>query len=97
MAAGIAQVIIGTPWLTISVTLAVAVVKSFVSVGVNVTDSVCEPTPSTVPAAGVYTKVPATLAVASSWVALSGVPKLIAAGVAHVNTGVPFAIVIVKV
>jgi len=97
MAAGIAQVITGNPLLTISVTLAVAVVKSLASVGVNVTDRVCEPAPSTVPAAGAYTKEPATLAIASSCVPLSAVPKLIAAGVAQVKVGVPFPMVIVNV
>jgi hypothetical protein len=97
MAAGIAQVITGNPLLTISATLAVAVVKSFASVGVNVTDRVCEPAPRTVPAVGAYTKEPATLAVASSCVRLSAVPKLIAAGVAQVKVGVPFPIGIVKV
>ena len=89
--------ITGNPLLTISVTLAVAVVNPFAFVGVNVTDRVCEPAPSTVPAAGAYTKVPATLAVASSCVPLSAVPKLIAAGVAQVKVGVPFPMVIVKV
>jgi hypothetical protein len=83
--------------LTISDTLAVAVVKSLVSVGVNFTDRVCEPAPRTVPAAGAYTKEPATLAVASSCVPLSAVPKLMAGGVAQVKVGVPFPIVIVKV
>ena len=45
------------------------------SVGVNVTVSVCAgPTESTVPAAGVYAKVPGTDAVAFSCVALNAVP-----------------------
>jgi hypothetical protein len=37
---------------TVSVTEAVTVVKSIVSVGVKVTERVCVPAPSTVPAAG---------------------------------------------
>jgi hypothetical protein len=41
-----------------------------------------------VPGAGVYANAPVTLAVALSWVALSGVPYTIAAGFAHVITGV---------
>jgi hypothetical protein len=37
-----------------------------------------------VPAFGEYTNVPATFAVASSWVALNFVPTVIGAGVGHV-------------
>jgi hypothetical protein len=59
-----------------------------VSVGVNVTDSACVPAVRTAPAAGVYAKVPATGEVALSCVALSPVPYVIAAGVAHVIEGV---------
>ncbi len=55
--------------------------------GVNVACRVCWPTASTAPAAGEYTKLPATLAVASSCVPLNGVPKIIALGVAQVMTG----------
>jgi len=43
-------------------------------VGVKVTDRALVPGVNTVPAAGLYTNVPGTDAVASSWVALSGVP-----------------------
>ena len=63
------------------------------SVGVNVTESVCPaPTGSTVPAAGVYTNVPATLAVAFNCVPLSAVPKVMLAGAAHVIVGVVFPV-----
>jgi hypothetical protein len=60
--------------VTVSETEALAVVKSFVSAGVNVTESVCDPIAGTVPGAGEYAKVPSVLAMASSWVALSAVP-----------------------
>ena len=57
------------------VAVTVVLAKSTVSVGLNVTDSVwLLPTPSTVPRAGVYVKVPGTLAVALSCVADSAVP-----------------------
>jgi len=59
-------------------------------VGVNVAVSVCAPTASTVPAAGEYTNVPATLAVALSCALPSAVPYVIAAGVAHVIVGTVF-------
>lgn len=97
IADGIAHVIEGVDLLTTRVTLVVAVVKSVVSVGVNVTDKVCVPAPSTVPAAGVYTNVPGTFAVASSCAPLSAVPKVIAAGAVQVTTGVPLLIVSVNV
>ena len=45
-----------------------------VSVGVKVTDSVCDPAAGTVPVAGEYTNVPVTVELASSCVALSAVP-----------------------
>ena len=57
------------------------------SVGVNSTESVWLPKPSTVPAGGVYTKVPGTLAVALSWVELNGVPYEIGAGVGQLSVG----------
>ena len=78
----------GKALFTISVTVATAVVKSVTSVGVNVTERICAPPLGIVPAIGEYTNVPAVLAVASSCVAVSAVPKVIAAGVAHVITGV---------
>ena len=60
-----------------------------VSVGVKTTPSDwCWPGGSTVPAAGVYVKVPGTFAVALSWVAPSGVPSMTSAGLAQVMTGV---------
>ena len=46
----------------------------FVAVGMNVAVSAWFPAPSTVPAAGAYTKLPGTLAVAFSCVPLSAVP-----------------------
>ena len=58
------------------------------SLGVNVTESVCVPTPKTVPAAGVYANVPVTEAVAFSCVALNAVPNVIAAGADQVIMGV---------
>ena len=56
--------------------------------GVKVTFTVLLPTGRIVPAAGVYAKVPGTLAVAFSCAELRGVPDEIGAGVAHVMTGV---------
>ena len=47
------------------------------------------------PAAGAYLKVPATFAVASSWVELSFVPYVIGEGVAQVRTGLAFLAVVV--
>jgi hypothetical protein len=64
MTAGVGQVILGVAWLTMSCTEAVAAEYVFISVGVKVTESVCVPAGSTVPAAGVYVKVPAMFAVA---------------------------------
>ena len=58
MAAGVVQVMTGAALLTVRMTVAVAVLYSVVVVGVNVTESVCEPAASvcepaakTVPAA----------------------------------------------
>jgi len=59
-----------------------------VSVGVKDTERVSVPAAGTVPAAGVYTNVPGTDAVALSWVALSAVPEEIAAGAGQVIVGV---------
>ena len=61
---------------------------SVASAGVNVAVSVWAPTESTVPAAGWYTTVPATLAVAFNCVAPSGAPWVSGAGDAHERTGV---------
>ena len=75
MFAGFDQVIVGVAFSTLILTVAVAAVEFTVSVGVKVTDSVCaEPAFNTVPAAGVYTNVPATLALAFSCVPLSAMP-----------------------
>ena len=90
IAAGVGQLIVGVALFTVSVTLLVAVLKSVVSVGVNVTDSVWLPAPGVVPAAGLYAKLPAVLAVASSCVALSVVPYVMAVGVGQVMVGVVF-------
>src|SRR5947209_6018823 len=54
----------------------------------KVTERVGAPALGTTPAAGVYTKLPGTEAVAFSWVAESAVPYVIAEGGAHVTTGV---------
>ena len=51
---------------TTSETCAVAVESSVPSVGVNVTDKLCEPALKIVPVAGLYTNVPATVVEASS-------------------------------
>jgi hypothetical protein len=74
MAAGVAQAIVGVAWFTASCTEAVAAEYVVISVGVKVTESVCVPALSTVPAAGVYAKVPPTLAVALNCVPLRAVP-----------------------
>lgn len=50
-------------------------------------ESVCIPACSTVPAAGEYTNVPATFAVASSWAGPRGAGLLIGAGCGQVMTG----------
>ena len=52
MAAGVAHVIEGVDLFTTKVVVALALLYEVVSVGVNVTESVCEPTPRTVPGAG---------------------------------------------
>src|SRR5882672_3495263 len=95
IAAGALHVIVGVAFPTVIATLAVAVAKLTTSVGVKVTDNVCAaPALRTVPAAGVYTNVPGTLAVAFNCVAPSGVPNVIAAGALHVIVGVAFPTVI---
>jgi len=79
-------------------TVAVAVVKLAASVGVNVADSTCAaPALRTVPAAGVYTNVPGTLAVAFNCVAPSGVLNVIASGALHVIVGAAFPTAIATV
>jgi hypothetical protein len=58
------------------------------SVGVKVTVNGCaEPTGSTVPDGGVYTKLPGTFAVAFSCDGPSAVPYTMSAGLGHVTTG----------
>ena len=49
-------------------------------IGVKITAKFFGPMPSTAPAAGVYTNVPETGDVASSCVALNGVPNVMLAG-----------------
>jgi hypothetical protein len=53
MDAGAVQVITGAAWLTVSSAEAVAAEYVFVSLGVKVTERVCFPALSTVPALGV--------------------------------------------
>ena len=55
--------------------------------GVKVTFRVLLPTGRIVPTAGLYAKVPGTLAVAFSCVELRGVPDAMGAGVGHVTAG----------
>ena len=50
----------------------------------KITESVCDPDTRTVPAAGEYTNVPATLDVAFNCEALNAVPYVIPAGAAQV-------------
>jgi hypothetical protein len=87
---GVTQVITGVAWLTIRCTDA-DVAEYAVSVGVKLTDIVCHRglALNTVPARGVYTKVPDTFAVAFSSVLLSAVPYVIAGGVFQVMVGTP--------
>src|ERR1035438_5704822 len=59
-------------WFTVSVTVPVDGAY-FLLVGVNCTDRVWLPGDSTLPEGGEYANLPITLAVASSWVELSGV------------------------
>src|SRR5688500_13934449 len=80
----------GAAGATVIVTVPVAVVKFAASAGVKRTESGELPIGNTVPAAGVYAKVPAVFALALSWVAPSGRPTTMGAGVAHVTTGVAF-------
>ena len=58
------------------------------SVGVKVTERVCVPEVSTVPNAGVYVKVPATVEVAFNCAALKAVPYETDAGAAQLIVGV---------
>src|SRR4051794_17469756 len=89
MSTGAGHVIVGVARVTVIETFAPAVTYVLVSAGVNVTDSGCNvPIGSIVPAAGEYTKVPGTFAVAFSCAAPSGVPKVIGAGFDHVIVGV---------
>ena len=53
MAAGAVQVIAGAAWLTVICAEAVAAEYVFVSLGMKMTETVCFPALSTVPAAGV--------------------------------------------
>src|SRR5688500_13846316 len=89
MAAGLAHLITGVAFVTLSCAVAVVPRYFAVSVGVNDTESVWPlPAPRSVPAGGSYTNVPGTPAVALSWVAPSAVPYTMSAGLAHVITGV---------
>ena len=77
---------------TVIGTAAAAVAKFAVSDGVNVTVSRCAgPGGSSVPAGGVYTKVPGGLAtVAFNWDGPSTVPETMIAGAAQLMIGVAF-------
>ena len=55
--------------------------------GVKVAVYVWVPARGVVPLAGLYTKLPATLPDALSWVAESAVPYVMAPGIAHVTVG----------
>ena len=63
------------------------------SLGMKMTDSVCEPALSTSPAAGEYSNVPGIEAEALSWAAPRGVPKGIGFGEAHSMFGTDLATV----
>src|SRR5438045_9593019 len=95
MAAGVAQVIVGVALLTVIDTLAPTLVKFAVSAGVKATERVC-PAPALrmVPLAGLYTKLPGTLAVAFNCAPPSAVPDVMLAGFAHVMVGVALVTVI---
>src|SRR3954447_15827443 len=89
MSTGSGHVIVGIARVTVIETFAPPVAYVVVSAGVNVTDSGCKvPIGSTVPAAGEYTKVPGTFAVAFCCAAPSVVPNVIGAGFDHVIVGV---------
>ncbi len=68
------RVSVAVALFTVRDTVSEAELYALVSVGVKLTCSVCVPASSTVPAAGVYEKLPATEAVASSSLAPSAVP-----------------------
>jgi hypothetical protein len=67
-------VTVGAAFVTMIVVVAAAEDSSVVSVGVKVTDTGCDPTPRMLPAAGLYAKLPGTLAVALSWAGPRVVP-----------------------
>jgi hypothetical protein len=75
MFAGVFHVMAGAPGCTVMVTVADEEVKCVVSVGVKVTDTVCVPNSSTVPAGGVYVNVPGTAAPPEVTAALSCVDE----------------------
>ena len=78
----------GSPLTTVIGTLVVAVDQFAVSAGVKVTDRICAGAIGrVVPAAGVNTNVPGTLALAFSCAGPSGVPNTMSAGVGHVIVG----------
>src|SRR5438093_13738470 len=90
MSAGLAQVMMGLPLRTLMETVLVAEQTFAVSVGVKSTFSAWPGLAfSFVAAAGVYTKPPATSAVALSWVPLYTALFLSSAGFAQVMTGLP--------
>jgi hypothetical protein len=87
----------GSRRLTVNGTSSVAVVYRAGSAGVNVTDNVCAPAFSTVPSAGVYSNVPATVVEAFSCASPSAVPYVIAEGRGQPTIGVARRTVIVVV
>ena len=69
MSAGLAQVMAGVSWSTLIVVVAVVVLKSVVSLGVKLAESVwSSPALSITPTPGSYSKLPATARVTPSTV-----------------------------
>ena len=94
MIAGVDQLTVGVAWLTVRFMCLFGELKSTVSFGTKFTESCCVPAAKTVPAAGEYVKVPATVVVASSCVAPSAVPYVMGDGTDHVIVGVTMLTVI---
>src|SRR5262245_42468017 len=79
---------VGVALSTTSVVVIVRTARCSRSSGVNVTDSVCVPASSTVPAGGEYTNVPGKFAVACNCAAPMGVAYVMASGCGQVIVGV---------
>src|SRR6266446_5138368 len=84
MSTGAGQMMVDAAFVTFTVAVAVAPVKFTASLGVKVTESVCDPAVSTAPAAGEYVNVPGTLAVALSCVPSIAAPYTMATGAGQV-------------